>query len=47
MCIRDRSSGSSKIEEQINKVATPSPIGGGAPATTPAATPTAGDTTKK
>lgn len=43
------SGGSSKIDEQINKVATPSPIGGGAPATTPATTttPAAGDTTKK
>lgn len=39
----------SKIDEQINKAATPPLIGGGAPAksTTPAATPKAGDTTKK
>ncbi|MBB2146601.1 preprotein translocase subunit SecG [Pedobacter sp. LMG 31464] len=40
----------SKIDEQINKAATPSVLGGGAPApatTTPAATPKTGDTTKK
>ncbi len=40
------SSSGSKIDEQINKVATPSPIGSGA-ASTPAVTPVAGDTTKK
>jgi preprotein translocase subunit SecG len=40
-------SGNSKIEEQLNKTATPSPIGGGA--TTPSAVPTpkAGDSSKK
>lgn len=38
----------SKIDEQINKVATPSPIGGGAAApATPTATPKTGDSTKK
>ncbi|MEE1946104.1 preprotein translocase subunit SecG [Pedobacter sp. KR3-3] len=40
----------SKIDEQINKAATPPIIGGNAPAkstTTPAATPKAGDSTKK
>lgn len=40
----------SKIDEQINKAATPSVLGGGntaAPATTPATTPAAGDSTKK
>lgn len=43
----------SKIDEQINKAATPSVLGGGAPATTtpaattPAATPKTGDSTKK
>lgn len=40
------SSSGSKIDEQINKVATPSPIGGGT-APQPATTPTTGDTTKK
>lgn len=38
------SSSGSKIDEQINKVATPSPIGG---STAPAVTPATGDTTKK
>ena len=40
------SSTGSKIDEQINKVATPSPIGGGI-TTAPTTTPTTGDTTKK
>jgi preprotein translocase subunit SecG len=41
-------SGSSKIEEQLNKTATPSPIGGGA-TTTPSAVPApkTGDSSKK
>ena len=41
------SSGSSKIDEQINKVATPSPIGGGTSTAPAATTPATGDTTKK
>ena len=42
-------SGSGKADEFINKAATPSVLGGGAPSksTTPATTPKAGDTTKK
>ncbi|RYF09334.1 MAG: preprotein translocase subunit SecG [Flavobacteriales bacterium] len=41
--------GSGKADEFINKAATPSVLGGGAPktTTTPATTPKAGDTTKK
>lgn len=41
------SSTGSKIDEQINKVAVPSPIGGGTTTTAPATTPATGDTTKK
>lgn len=37
----------SKIDEQINKAATPSIIGNSAPAKTNATTPVTGDTTKK
>lgn len=41
------SSTGSKIDEQINKVAVPSPIGGGTSTAPAATTPATGDTTKK
>lgn len=41
------SSTGSKIDEHINKVAVPSPIGGGTSTTPAATTPATGDTTKK